>query len=325
MTEAVTPETAAVDAPVSMDSIIEEIASGAPQEDATEQVVSELVEEQSESQADEAATSDEDANEANDDKEETAEDDTQESEDAPEPTYKVKVNGEEVEVPLSELTKGYSREQDYTKKTMALAEEKKALQSQFASELQRQVELFEQLDPILSEAKNIDWQALAASDPATYVQLQEAVKQRQAVVAEARAKIADASRGNPEAEAAQQAEMAQKETEALIKAMPELADPEKMKGFASEAVNYLRGSGFEDGEIAELIDHRALTIIDKARRYDAIEKSKAELPAKKIVPKPKAKALKSDNSDSSRPAKRMPAHASRDQRIAHVLNQFFEE
>jgi hypothetical protein len=235
------------------------------------------------------------------------------------------VNGEEVEVPLSELTKGYSREQDYTKKTMALAEEKKALQSQFASELQRQVELFEQLDPILSEAKNIDWQALAASDPATYVQLQEAVKQRQAVVAEARAKIADASRGNPEAEAAQQAEMAQKETEALIKAMPELADPEKMKGFASEAVNYLRGSGFEDGEIAELIDHRALTIIDKARRYDAIEKSKAELPAKKIVPKPKAKALKSDNSDSSRPAKRMPAHASRDQRIAHVLNQFFEE
>jgi hypothetical protein len=28
--------------------------------------------------------------------------------------------------------------------------------------------------------------------------------------------------------------------------MPELADPEKMKGFATEAVNYLRGNGFDD-------------------------------------------------------------------------------
>jgi hypothetical protein len=44
-------------------------------------------------------------------------------------------------------------------------------------------------------------------------------------------------------------------------------------------------------EIADLIDHRALTIIDKARRYDALEKAKAELPAKKVVPKSKAKAL----------------------------------
>jgi hypothetical protein len=287
--------------------------------------VAELVEEQREGHADEAAEPDEDATEAVEDSEETAEDEPEEQEDTPEPTYKVKVNGEEVEVPLSELTKGYSREQDYTKKTMALAEERQRIQSQFASELKQHLELFEACDPILSEAKNIDWQALAANDPATYVQLKEAVDQRRAVVEQARAKIAQASQGNPEAEAAQQAEVAQKETEALIKAMPELADPDKMKGFATEAVNYLRGTGFDDSEIAELVDHRALTIIDKARRYDAMQKSKAELPAKKVVPKPKTKPLKSDASDSSRPAKRMPANASRDQRIAHVLNEFFEE
>jgi hypothetical protein len=322
MDEAVTPETAAVDAPVSMDSIIEEIASGTPAESDN---LSAVVEELEGGQADEAAEPEEDTTEAVETDAETAEDETPSEEDAPEPTYKVKVNGEEVEVPLSELTKGYSREQDYTKKTMALAEERQRIQSQFASELKQHLELFEACDPILSEAKNIDWQALAANDPATYVQLKEAVDQRRAVVEQARAKIAQASQGNPEAEAAQQAEVAQKETEALIKAMPELADPDKMKGFATEAVNYLRGTGFDDSEIAELVDHRALTIIDKARRYDAMQKSKAELPAKKVVPKPKTKPLKSDASDSSRPAKRMPANASRDQRIAHVLNEFFEE
>lgn len=322
MTEAVTPETAAVDAPVSMDSIIEEIATGAPQADAADEVVAELVEEQREGQA-QAAEPDEDATEAGDDAEQSAAAEP-ETDDEPEPTYRVKVNGEEVEVPLSELTKGYSRERDYTAKTMALAEERKTLQSQFASELKQHLELFESLDPILSEAKNIDWQALANDNPATYVQLQQAVRERQAVVEAARAKIAEASKGDTQAEAAQQAEQAQRETEALIKAMPDLADPDKMKGFATEAVNYLRGTGFEDSEIAELIDHRALQIIEKARRYDAQEKAKSELPAKKVVTKAKTKSLKSDNPDSSQPARRMPANASRDQRIAHVLNQFYE-
>jgi hypothetical protein len=88
--------------------------------------LSEVVEELEGGQAEEAAEPDEDKTEAVETDEETAEEEPEESEDEPEPTYKVKVNGEEVEVPLSELTKGYSREQDYTKKTMALAEERKA-------------------------------------------------------------------------------------------------------------------------------------------------------------------------------------------------------
>jgi len=321
MSEAVTPETAAVDASVSMDSIIEEIATGNTQ---AADNVAEVVEELEGGNADEAAAPDEDTTEAVETDAETAEDEP-DADEQPEPTYKVKVNGEEAEVPLSELLKGYSREQDYTKKTMAVAEKEKALQSHFANELKQQVELFESLDPILSEAKNIDWQALAASDPATYVQLKEAVDQRRAVVEAARAKIVEASKGNPQAEAVAKAEEAQRETEALVKAVPELADPEKLKGFATEVVNHLRERGFEDSEIMDLTDHRALQIIDDARKYRALQKSKSELPAKKVVPKTKAKTLKSDASDSSRPAKRMPVNASRDQRIAHVLDQFFEE
>ena len=317
MSEAVTPEPAAVDAPVSMDSIIEEIASGNQAEGDN---LSEVVEELEGGQADEAARPEEDTTEAVENDEETAEAEP-EAEDAPEPTYKVKVNGEEVEVPLSELTKGYSRERDYTAKTMALAEERKALQSKFASELQQQVEIFEALDPILSEARNIDWQALAASDPATYVQLKEAVDSRRAAVDQARARIAQASQGNPEAEAAAKAEEAQRETEALIKAVPELAEPEKLTAFAKSNVDFLIERGFEAAEIADLLDHRALQIIDDARKYREMKKSEAELPQKKVVPKPKAKALKSDNPDSSRPAKRLSANANYDQRMAHVLNE----
>lgn len=321
MTEAVTPETAAVDAPVSMESIIDEIASGNPQD--ADETVSEVVEELEGGQAEEAAEQ-EDETEAVEPDEETAEDEPEAEDEQPEPTYKVKVNGEEVEVPLPELLKGYSREQDYTAKTMALAEERKALQGQFASELKQHLELFESMDPILSEAKNIDWQALAASDPATYVQLREAVNQRQAAVEQARAKIAEASNGDAAAEQAQLAETAQKETELLIAALPELAAPEKLTEFANSNVKFLMERGFESGEIAELIDHRALQIIDDARRYRELKKSQAELPAKKVVPKPKAKSLKSDNSDSPRPSKRLSSNASLDARVDHVLNELLQ-
>lgn len=44
-------------------------------------------------------------------------------------TYVVKVNGEEQEVSLDELLHGYMRNQDYTRKTQALAEERRNLQS----------------------------------------------------------------------------------------------------------------------------------------------------------------------------------------------------
>jgi hypothetical protein len=47
-------------------------------------------------------------------------------------SFRVKVDGEEVEVTLDELTKGYSRTQDYTRKTQVIAEKAKALDAQMA-------------------------------------------------------------------------------------------------------------------------------------------------------------------------------------------------
>jgi hypothetical protein len=42
--------------------------------------------------------------------------------------FKVKVDGEELEVPLDELLAGYQRQSDYTRKTQALAEERKRIE-----------------------------------------------------------------------------------------------------------------------------------------------------------------------------------------------------
>jgi len=51
---------------------------------------------------------------------------------------RLKVDGEELEVPLSEALQGYSRQQDYTRKTQALADQQR--EAQFAITLQRALE-----------------------------------------------------------------------------------------------------------------------------------------------------------------------------------------
>ena len=101
-----------------MDSPTEE-AQAQPQVEENEQV--EMEAEQSE----EAEASSEDYTDESAEETEYQEEESQET-----PTYKVKVDNEEVEVTLDELLQGYSRTKDYTKKTQALAETRKAIEAE---------------------------------------------------------------------------------------------------------------------------------------------------------------------------------------------------
>ena len=62
---------------------------------------------------------------AQDDEGEEYEEEVQET-----PKYRVKAGDEELEVDLDELVKGYSRTADYTRKTQALAEQRKAIEAE---------------------------------------------------------------------------------------------------------------------------------------------------------------------------------------------------
>ena len=54
----------------------------------------------------------------------------EEVEEQPKPLYKAKVDGEEIEVDIDELINGYQRIADYTKKSQALAEQRKAIEAE---------------------------------------------------------------------------------------------------------------------------------------------------------------------------------------------------
>ena len=86
-------------------------------------------EEESEEQPEE--TQEEESEETTTEEEETSEEEADDpnKQESEETMVTVPINGEEVEVPLSELARGYMRQQDYTRKTQELANQRKALQN----------------------------------------------------------------------------------------------------------------------------------------------------------------------------------------------------
>src|SRR5207253_836116 len=139
MDETATPETGPVGD--SIDEIVNEIGNDEAPKDAADEVVAELLKDTEEDGQPEGDPEPEEGASEPDDDAESQEDAPQDADDTPEPTFKVKVNGEEIEVSQSELLNGYSRLEDYKAKTAALADERRqveALKASIEPELKRQ-------------------------------------------------------------------------------------------------------------------------------------------------------------------------------------------
>ena len=336
MVDTATPETGPVDAPASLDSVMAEFdAGGEAPADALDSVTQEMVNEaEGDGQAEEAPETEDDATDPAEEAEETEEGNPDEQ------TYTVKVNGEERQVPLNELLNGYSRTEDYKAKTAAVAEERRALEAErsqveartraeYANQLEEATNLFAQYDPILAEAQTINWEALKATDPAAYLQAQDAVNARLTAIQQMKAQ---AQEHRTQAQQRQQAEMEQERAarfditaDEIVKAMPELADEAKFKEFAGASIEFLRAQGFDQQEIAESLDHRVLTLADKARRWDAHQAAQKSLPEKKIVPKSAVRPLTTDGSGSRATPSRFPARASREGKADWIATQILSE
>lgn len=338
MTDTATPETGPVDAPASAESIAAEILAGqeAP-DDTLEGVTQELVNEAEGQPGDseQEPGTEGDATDPAEEAEEPGEKATQE-----EATYTVKVNGEELQVPLSELLNGYSRTTDYKQKTAEVAEQRRQIEAQratvetdvkaaYATKLEEATNLFAQFDPVLTEARNVDWDALKATDPAAFVAAQDAVQARLATVQRMQQEVAKA-RGEAEQAQQQRAEQERaqrfdKAADAIVKAMPELADEAKFQAFANEAVSFLRNEGFTGDEIMDSLDERVLRLANDARRWRAHEAAQKSLSEKRVVPKSAVKPLTTDGTGSRATQSRFPANASRDRKGDWIADQILSE
>jgi hypothetical protein len=225
-------------------------------------------------------------------------DDSQEYEEGdeasePTPTYRVKVDKEEIEVPLDELLKGYSRTADYTKKTQELAETRKAVEAerqriQEANQLRDvYAERLKVIEQMLNQGQTTeDLSALKETDPMGYAikvaEMTEREKQISAVRAE-RQKI----------EQQQQAQYAEalkahlaSESEKLAAAIPELADKAKGEAIRAEIREYAKGLGYTDQDIQGIYDHRVVSQLYKSMKYEQLMSGKTQA-TKKVTEAPR--------------------------------------
>ena len=217
----------------------------------------------------------------------------EEPEEEPAPTYRVKVGKEEVDVPLDELLKGYSRTADYTKKTQELAENRKSVEAERqrideASRLRDQyAERLGVIEQMLSQTdKAEDLSALKENDPIGYAvrvaEQSEREKQLAAVRAE-RQKLAQS----------QQAEQGERlkahlatEAAKLREAIPELSDEVKGEVVKRDILDFAKSIGFSDQELTQVYDSRAVLTLYKAMQYDKLVKGKTDA-TKKVSQAPR--------------------------------------
>lgn len=211
----------------------------------------------------------------------------------PTPTYRVKVGKEEVEVPLDELLKGYSRTADYTKKTQELAENRKAVEAERAKILEasrlrdQYAERLSVIEQMLNQTEKAeDLSVLKETDPIGYaVKVAEQAERERQLVAVRAERQRLAQQQQSEQSERLQAHLAS-EAAKLREAIPEMSDEIKGDTVKREIRDFAKSVGFSDQELAAVYDSRAVLTLYKAMQYDKLMKGKPEI-TKKVNQAPK--------------------------------------
>lgn len=210
---------------------------------------------------------------------------------------KVKIDGEEKLVPLSDVLKSYQLEGHVNNKSIELSnerrvfdEERQAVRQLAAQQLQRNEALSQAAQQILNQDfQAVDWQTLRATDPAEYSAKLADFQMRQARVNELAQQIAqqrnEASQQDQQNLGARVAE----ERNRMLEARPQWRDEGTFAKDREQMVKYAKTVGYTDAELNQVLDHRALLVLDAAARYAALQASKPEA-LKRVRQAPKAAA-----------------------------------
>lgn len=194
---------------------------------------------------------------------------------AEEQRFKVKVAGEEREVPLSELLKGYQLESDYRIKTSQVAEQARAAQAQFAQAQALQQRYSQALQTQMQQLAAVQPQppdpAMIESDPVSYLRQQQAYQGWQDQVRRVQDEAAQLQAAQAAQEQQHTAQIEREQAELLLKAIPDWSDAAKARAEKAEVAKFLKAAGYTDAEIQGVRDHRAVVMARKAMLYDQLQ------------------------------------------------------
>ena len=203
----------------------------------------------------------------------------------PEPEFEIEVNGaKELVRGKDQIRELLQKGRDYSQKTEAVARardsiiaqaQQQAMAAQFQGQAWEDITAIRALDSRLDEYNKVDWATAFDTDPFNALKLKEQRdqlrEQRNAKVAEFQAKRQQFEAG--QAQAAQQRLAA--EQSALLNKLPEWRNTEQATKEQREIANTLAQSyGFNEAEIAGLVDHRMVMVARDAMKYRMLQANK---------------------------------------------------
>lgn len=292
-----TPETGAATIDGAADALLRKIGSGrkAPEpessdDDAPQDDGPELDED------DDSQPSDEESDEDTDDEDAEGDDgDEDEAEGKKPETYKVKVAGEEKEVTLDELRRGYMMGADYGRKAREVAEARKAVIAERGEALQRVQEVLQEtgflaqtfMQRLVEGERSIDWQQLRQANPAEYAARMQDIAQNKQMLQRAFMAFKAAQAQQEELEGSQYQQKLAEEAEATLSKIPEWLDVEVANREKAAISKVLTSTGFTAEELDGLDDHRIVVLARKAMLYDQMQDTRQNAAKKATKPVPK--------------------------------------
>ena len=305
----------------------------APEEDTQEEAVIEEVEESVEPEVEDFEEQDEelvDEEELEYDDEEDGEEETEVEELEEQPVYRVTVDGNEIEVTQDELLNGYSRQQDYTRKTQELANQRKTIEQQ-AQELQQRDAIYAQLLPKMEAqlkgelVNEPDWDSLYNDDPIAYVREKQVWDEKKEKLT---AVSAEQQRLQQEAYAQQQQQIAhvvQDGQQRILEIIPEWKNAEIASKEKSAIRDYgINVLGYSAQEMDAIYDYRALLGLRNAWLNSKTVEATKKKPTQKAparVARPGSTSRKKSLAPAQR-AKQVLAKTGKVQDAAKVFEQF---
>jgi hypothetical protein len=243
--------------------------------------------------------------------------------------FSVKVDGKEVEVTLDELQKGYSRTQDYTRKTQQIAEVRKQTEAELQAvraEREQYAQLLSALEAQVQQVAqpNIDWDRLYQEDPIEWVRQREVMRENQEKSAAIQSEQQRLAQLSQQEQAQFMQQRLQQEQEALLAAIPDWKDAKKAQAEKALLVEFGQKIGFTPDELKSVVDHRAVLMLRKAALYDQMMSKRGNIkPVTNNGPRP-AKPGAAGRVSNTTEAVRAQQRVAKTGRVDDAANAIFQ-
>jgi hypothetical protein len=227
----------------------------------------------------------------------------------PEKTYRVKVDGQEVEATLADLQRSYAGQGYIQKRMSEVAAVRKEAEAVFTALNEERAQLAQVLNAYQQQMAVVGLpqppsRDLLATDPIGYLEAEvayrEAVEQQQIVQRQHAAVLAQQAEQNSRAHQAYLASQAQE----LVQRIPEFGDAKTAAKIAEQLAQAGTAYGYSPSDLMAVSDARALAVLHDAAKYRQLMGQKDKIAEKvqgaRPFVKPGAKRTEGDGKRAAR-------------------------